>query len=208
MYHSLIEKIYVHAMLQLFECIRNFLNWYIVNIIGTGLLKRRYLIFFSENKRILLFLIETKIITIDEEIYNLMQKIDFDKIRYCHFFYPQIKSFIKDETIKNELLQYDFNIFDDFEQKQKNGENESIICSLIRNDLVEDFIRYITQNNISLLSRINPSLFETNSLLIGKKPSLIEYASFYGSIEIFKYLYFSKVELESTLWIYIIHSKS
>ena len=39
------------------------------------------------------------------------------------------------------------------------------------------------------------------------EPTLIEYASFYGSIQIFKYLHLNGVELDSSLWLYAIHGK-
>lgn len=87
------------------------------------------------------------------------------------------------------------------------GENDSYLCQLIRDDLVDDFIVYINKNNLSLFRKIEPSIFETNLFLIQKKPSLIEYATFYGSVQIFQYLRFSEVELDSSLWFYAIHSK-
>ena len=44
--------------------------------------------------------------------------------------------------------------------------------------------------------------------MLGKNPSLIEYATFYGSIQIFRYLVNKNVELTQSLWLYAIHSKS
>lgn len=80
---------------------------------------------------------------------------------------------------------------------------------MIRQDSVESFISYINLNKISLYkTKIKPSLFETNSFLIEKEPSLIEYAAFFGSIQIVQYLIFNKVELNESLWIYTIHSKN
>lgn len=49
------------------------------------------------------------------------------------------------------------------------------------------------------------SIFEANSYLIEKKTqTLIEYAAFFGSIQIIKYLHFNNVELDPSLWIYVI----
>lgn len=67
---------------------------------------------------------------------------------------------------------------------------------------------YITHNNINLSSHIPPSIFETNSFLIGISPQLIEYAAFYGSIEIFNYLRFYNCPANPELMLYAIHSNN
>lgn len=41
-----------------------------------------------------------------------------------------------------------------------------------------------------------------------KSISIIEYASFFGSIQIFQYLIMNKVELKPSLWLYAIHSQN
>ena len=76
---------------------------------------------------------------------------------------------------------------------------------MIRNDLIDDFISYVNQKDYPLKSSINPSIYETNVFLLKSKPTLIEYAAFFGSIQIFKYLYLNGVNLTSSLWIYAIH---
>ena len=104
-----------------------------------------------------------------------------DGNRYCHFFYPEIKEFIGEEKIKEleaELLSQDDQIFDNFNEKRHKGENNSYICTLIRQDSIKDFIIYINRTNLSLKSVIMPSIFETNSFLNDKNPTLIEYAAF------------------------------
>ena len=40
------------------------------------------------------------------------------------------------------------------------------------------------------------------------KPTFIEYASFFGSIQIFKYLILNNVDLISSVWYYAIHSQN
>ena len=56
---------------------------------------------------------------------------------------------------------------------------------------------------------INPSIFETNSFLLkNQEVSLIEYAAFFGSVQIFQYLKINNVKLNSSLIIYGIHSKN
>ena len=41
-----------------------------------------------------------------------------------------------------------------------------------------------------------------------KEPTLIEYAAFFGSIQIFKFLLLNEVELTSSLWLYAIHGQN
>lgn len=84
------------------------------------------------------------------------------------------------------------------------------MCSLIRQDSVEDFIIYINKNIVSLTNfLIEPSLFESNSILNdSQKVTLIEYAAFYCSIEIFQYLLLNGCELPSSLWKYVIHGRN
>ena len=106
-------------------------------------------------------------------------------------------------------------ITSNFEENRKIGENDNYISKLIQNDSVEEFISYINKTNISLISYIQPSIFETHSFLLKNKPTLIEYAAFFGSIQIFQFLRFNKVNLESihfdltpSLWYYSIHGKN
>ena len=167
---------------------------------------------FKNNKRIVLFLIKNNIITIDKSITDLMieQSESKDK-KCCHYFFPEIKPFLNLQTLS--VIQYEVTeIYPDtmtnFDMKREIGENENYICALIRADEVENFISHVTQKNLQLFTKIEQSIFETNSFLINKKPSLIEYAAFFGSIQIFKYLKFNGVTLESSLWSYAIHGKN
>ena len=80
---------------------------------------------------------------------------------------------------------------------------------MIRADSIDDFIIYVNRYNISLSSTINSSIFETNSFLLkNKKTTLIEYAAFFGSIQIFQYLRLNNVILSKRLWLYSIHGKN
>ena len=86
--------------------------------------------------------------------------------------------------------------------------------------MVTEFAAHLTRNDISLNSKIQPSMYETNSFLL-KNPkksnqnsqndgcfSLIEYAVFFGSIQIFNYLRLEGVELSSSLWPLAIHGQN
>lgn len=67
----------------------------------------------------------------------------------------------------------------------------------------------MNQTNLSVSALINSSLFESNFFLKEKKSiSLIQYATFYGSLQIFQYLRLNDVKLDQSLWPYAIHSNN
>lgn len=215
--HSHLRNFYykIEQILLLFknDLIKNFSNYEIFNI-------------FKSNKRIVLFLIEEKIMTIDENIIHTITK-EFDsnkyiKADYLQYFLPEIRDFINEKSpsrfmgskwiqeLKNELPE-------NFYENRIIGENDALVCKLIRDDLVNEFIEYIMQNRISVNSIIEPSIYETNSFLIQKKInsngissgiSLINYAAFFGSIKIFEYLQNDEAELNSSIWDYAIHGQN
>lgn len=85
------------------------------------------------------------------------------------------------------IIQNIFNLNQNQKKNRINGENDSYIYSLIHHDSFEKFLTYINQSHISF-SSCNQLIFETNSLLDENESSLIEYATFYGSIDIFQCL--------------------
>ena len=166
---------------------------------------------FQKNKRLLLLLFQLEIISPTEDIYNIIinNKKYIDR-KYPEYFYPEFESYM-DEKKKNSIqdqIQDLKESIKEFNQKRENGENDNYICTLIQNDSAVDFISYIEKNNISLLSTIPSSIYETNLFLFNKNPTLIEYSAFYGSIQIFKYLYNKKVEIKNSIWPYSIHGKN
>ncbi|KAK8889890.1 hypothetical protein M9Y10_034644 [Tritrichomonas musculus] len=163
---------------------------------------------FKRNKRILNFLFEEQIIIPDQIIYKLLITEKYRNKNYHLYFYPEFESFYKenDKIMKPELLNDDIEFFN---YKRKIGENDNYICQLIQNDSIEDFVSYINRSNISINSTINPSIFETNLFLLrNDKPSLIEYAAFFGSIQIFKYLFINEARTNPNLWLYAIHNNN
>ena len=132
---------------------------------------------FSSNKQILLFLFENDIIPADEAIAN---EIIRNGAKFCHFFWPEIKKFLCKEKVQ-QFSEFDSN----FDEKRRIGENDSYLCTLIRNDSIKEFVLYVNETNTSLSKKIEPSPFETNSFLIENTPTLIEYAAFFGSIKSF-----------------------
>ena len=168
---------------------------------------------FKGNKLLVHFLLTKGIIKMTDKICEyMMNKYEPNGYRYCHFFYPELEQFLGEEkmkSVKNELLNESSNIFDSYDMKREEGENDSQICSMIRNDSVREFVSYLTRSNCSLSRQITPSIFETNSFLLeGKDTTLIEYSAFFGSIKIFRYLMKKGVKLTASLWLYAIHSKN
>ncbi|KAK8865465.1 hypothetical protein M9Y10_011013 [Tritrichomonas musculus] len=191
--------------------------------------------FFKSNKRILLFLIEQQIMVMNEYIVKIITKTDkFIEANYPLYFRPEIQPFINEkwfpkyypeewalrkniwiEELKKELPE-------NFYEKRKEGQNDNQISELICKDMIEEFVTYVTRNGVSLNGKIQPSIYETNSFLLKKQKktnqnrakqedegfSLIEYAVFFGSIQIFKYLIHEGVELSPSLWPLAIHGKN
>ena len=162
---------------------------------------------FSTNKRLLLILFNFKILKPDNVIYSILKNNKkYVNKQYLEYFYIEFEPFIKADSNQENTIQE--HSIDEFKQKREKGENDHFICELIRNDLVIDFITYTNKTNISLSSTIQQSIYETNLFLLNKNPSLIEYSAFFGSIQIFRYLFQQKVELTTSIWPYAIHGKN
>ena len=164
--------------------------------------------FFKSNKILLLFFIKESLLSFDSSIVQVLNDNKYWNSNYIKFFLIECRPFISEklyEEIKSDILKSGMN---DFEENRKKGENDLFICNLIRNDLINDFIQFVNKTNTSLSMIIIPSIYETNCILSNKEVSLIEYSAFYGSIQIFKYLYLNKVELTPSLWIFAIHGNN
>ena len=166
---------------------------------------------FKNNKLILLSLIEEDIITPDRALANTVFQLKEEKPEFFFYFFSIFKKFYqkrKRQKIEEEMKRFTQDDEELFEQKIRKGENDHYICELIRNDSIDDFISHVNQKNISLSSQIEQSIFETNSYLLKNKTNLIEYSAFFGSSQIFKYLYLNGAELSPSLWLYSIHGEN
>lgn len=179
--------------------IEKILSYYEIEIKQT-LSNEDLFVIFRNNKLILLYLLKNNLMAIDDTIIKF---VDPD------FFYPEIndqKGIEKVDNTKND---------DDilFDQKRSIGENDSYVCQLIRYDAIEEFSKYVTQTNLSLNDTIRPSIFETNHFLLermkdSQKVKLIEYAAFFGSIQIINFLINNQIEMNPSLWLFAIHSRN
>lgn len=161
---------------------------------------------FANNKSILLFLFQKSMLIVDDNINNYILCSDLE---FTAFFLPEIRSFNSPEKIKeieDAISKNDENVLKNFEEKRQIGENDSYVCALIRKDLIDEFISYVTQSNISLYSSIQHSIFETNPFLIENNCPLIEYAAFFGATQIFQYLRLREIKMRNKIFFYAIHS--
>ena len=159
---------------------------------------------FNNNKRIILFLIEENLIIPNKQIVK-QKEYDISFLSYfCTNFNELYNKYIL-QAIDLEVKKIGKLPIEVFNQKRKTGENDNYICQLIRNDSIEEFITYINKNDYFLSSKVEDSIFETNQFLLENKPLLIEYSAFFGSTQIFKYLYLNGCKLTPSLWLYSIH---
>ena len=154
--------------------------------------------FFQDNKMILLYLMKEKLLIVNKSISAKIISSIHKIAKYSRFFFPEIKPFIKKSSIE---------IPENFEENRQIGENESEICQIIRQDLIEDFIIYVNKKTLPLTMQVHHSVYESNLFLIkNEKISLIEYAAFFGATQIFKYLFMNDVSFGPTIWLYAVHS--
>lgn len=152
----------------------------------------------------------------DVSIFSNLTSKTYKKVYYPNYFSPEFKLLFATKEKVRQGMTRRFGLSpptgsvvsesEKFDKKRFEGENDDQICRLIREDEIESFTQYISKANISLSSTVGSSIFETNSFLINKNPSLIEYAAFFGSLKIFNYLIENKIELTPSLWLYAIHS--
>lgn len=158
-----------------------------------------------------IFLIRKEIIIPKNYIFNNISLFEKGKLPYRYFLYSSTKTYYNEAEqakIESQIYQKYGIELNTFQEKCKEGEKDSHHCYLIREDNLDDFIIYVQKTNYLLNSFVKYSLFETNDFLIGKKTTLIEHASFFGSIQIFKYLQNNEVKLTQSLWLYAIHSQN
>ena len=167
---------------------------------------------FRKNKRLLLFLLKEKIITVENKIADIMlTKKKFIKGHYSMYFYPELKTFLEpkiQKEIENKIQEIEQKSSATFEELRKRGENEELISQLIREDSIENFIIYANRVRFSFSLKLESSIFETNYSLLHKPTSLIEYAAFFGSFQILKFLFHNQAECSPQLWLFAVHGNN
>lgn len=185
---------YHHRLPDFFDKIEQIIKYYAKDI-SMAINKTELFHVFKNSPKVLLFLYNQQMVTINQASNRV------------YFYHEKLQNSTKEEK-KWILENINESYIENNEEKRQKGENDLYICELIRNDSVNDFIIYVNKNAINLKSQIYPSYYETHSFLSEKEPSLIEYAVFFGSIQIFNYLKVNNVPLTPSLWYYAIHSNS
>ena len=181
-----------HRTPRFLEKIKKIIN-FLKNQITKAFSNAEIFNYFKQCPIIILFLINDNILTFNYDIGIIIYQNDYQML-----FYTELN---KIHTVKYEIPEY-------YEENRLKGENDSYLCELIRNDIIEEFTTYHTKSGFLLSKTIEPSMYETNSFLEKKKPTLIEYSAFFGSIQIFRFLIQNQVELVPSLWLYAIHGRN
>lgn len=162
---------------------------------------------FASNKLLLLALYESNCININ----TLQSKYSSSSYNFP-FFYPEFKENYQilstDQKERIQLIEKDIqekfdSKIDTFLSLREDGHSELKIAQLIRNDDVDNFSVLVSPENFNLNMEIPISIFESDPLL-QSKPSLIEYACFFGSIKIFKFLWLKNLDIDQRIYSYAI----
>ncbi|OHT01786.1 hypothetical protein TRFO_31260 [Tritrichomonas foetus] len=104
----------------------------------------------------------------------------------------------------HNMKNKEFQTPDEFFVNRKNGENLNELSQAIRKDDMNLFTHLISQTSLKInASSIPPALFERFSF-IQTDVSLVEYAAFFSSIQIFKYLILNDAQFNNELTKYAI----
>lgn len=98
--------------------------------------------------------------------------------------------------------------FTTFREQRSKLMNDSLIAKVIREDDIDQFQEILSKTNISINSTIPYSIFEACQYVNRSEsnmPTLIEFASFFGSLKIFKFLMMNDAELSPSVMDYAIN---
>lgn len=195
-----------HRSPDFFDKIEQILLHYNQNI-KKSFTNKEILDMFNSNKKLLLFVIENKFITVDQSLFRTLKSKNFSSAYYLNYLFPQVQQVIGRVSRKSYEKEYQSH-GDHFFKYQKVGENESPLYQYIRNDSIDSFSSFFQMKRLPASKKVTSSIFETNSLLTTKAPSLLEYSAFFGSLKIFKFLILNGAEMEPSLWLYAIHGRN
>lgn len=127
--------------------------------------------------RLLLYVIEEKILKVDFDIAN--------KLKEKYYFYKEVKPFIDSGEISPNYKEKYPTLDENYEKNRRNAVNESKIASIIREDSFDEFISYVKENKIDFEDYCLPfSYFDRFESVF----SIPEYVVLSGSTQIFEYL--------------------
>lgn len=136
--------------------------------------KKYFFMFLSKSNMALALFLQNNLIDIND-IEKNFNSIDHNSLIY---FKDYIKNHASSTVLKDLITKND-------EAKEK----ENLIAKFIREDNLESFQNFVNESKVLFNSKVPWSIFECMFFLNEKEmPTLIEYACFFGSIRIFKYL--------------------
>lgn len=165
---------------------------------------------FKDNQRLLCYLFDDDIIIPNHEICSVICNEKYSQLGYHYHFFPEFRQFYSESVLndiktKNPLLPL---IQIDVLKRNRREYRGEPFYQIIQNDSIDEFAKCVFKNVTSLNSKIEKKFHEINQFLIPGLHSLIEYAAFYGSVQIFQYLISNGAELTSDIWKYAIHSQN
>ena len=95
----------------------------------------------------------------------------------------------------------------EFIHKRQEGQNDSHICKLIREDSIDEFKNFLKEYDIDSCDDVPDSIFESNNFLANNETSLVEYAAFCKANKIFEFLKEEELFL-GNLWPYAINGQN
>lgn len=156
---------------------------------------------FHIHKNVLLALYEEKCID-----FQTIRKFCYNDKECLKFFFVEVKE--NDEKYFNERIRFlDIEYFfknidiEEFKRNRKVGHSEWEVARMIREDAIDEFQSHFSNVNLNITVQIPPTIFESDEVINRKFPpysTLIEYAAFFNSIKIFKFLWMNSPSLEFT----------
>lgn len=135
---------------------------------------------------------------LEEGVIDFTTIYEYDRSESTFFFFgPEYKKFYPDYFNEHEIEFRNVDLKKHFLLRSE-GMNESELAIIIRNDDIESFQSYVSKLNINLNSNIPKSKYEI-SFFLRATTSIIEYAAFYGSLKIFKFLWMNNVSVSDQL---------
>lgn len=135
---------------------------------------------------------------LEENVIDFSTIYNYDRSESTFFFFgPEFKKFYPDYFNEHEIEFRNVDLKKHFLLRSE-GMNESEMAILIRNDDIENFQKFVSRLNINLNGNVPKSKYEI-SFFLKATTSIIEYAAFYGSLKIFKFLCMNNVSFSDQL---------
>ncbi|KAK8880824.1 hypothetical protein M9Y10_003518 [Tritrichomonas musculus] len=173
----------------------------------------------NESKEDNIFNIESKLQIENENVSGKLEEIPIGRFIHkkssvINWFYPEILAYnskIAQEfrsTRKYEIApEFNSNNFNSLLPIMNGGYSDEKLAQVIREDDIDSFIKIVSQNGQSFdFNQTIKSTRYERCILLKTNPTLIQYASFFGSTKIFKFLFLNKADIQKADGMYnIVH---